>query len=148
MSEPSLQRRYLLIGLACACCIGASHISAATDPGKPGNTVTIIDTLPGKGEAATNGKAVTIHYSGWLYVPSAGNRRGGLIDSSGGKDPFTFTLGAGNVIKGLDEGIAGMKSGGKRTLIVPAALAYGSRGAGPVPPNANLIFDVELIGIK
>lgn len=147
MTDSTMRRRSLLIALACACCAGAISLPAAAAGGNSQN-LTIIDTAPGKGEAATKGKAVAIHYSGWLYAPATEKRRGGLIDSSSGKEPFSFVLGAGNVIKGLDEGIEGMKSGGKRTLIVPAALAYGSRGAGPVPPNANLIFDIELISVK
>jgi FKBP-type peptidyl-prolyl cis-trans isomerase FkpA len=106
------------------------------------------DTVVGKGREALAGKRVTVHYSGWLYSPKADKQHGMLVDSSAGAAPFSFELGAGKVIKGWDLGLVGMKSGGKRTLVVPAALAYGQRGAGPVPPGANLIFDVELLDVK
>jgi FKBP-type peptidyl-prolyl cis-trans isomerase FkpA len=115
---------------------------------KAPNTLQKIDTVVGKGKAAATGNTVTVHYSGWLYSPDAPKQRGTQFDSSVGGTPFTFNLGAGNVIKGWDQGLVGMKVGGKRTLILPAALAYGARGAGPIPPNANLIFDVELLGVK
>jgi FKBP-type peptidyl-prolyl cis-trans isomerase FkpA len=107
-----------------------------------------IDTVVGKGKAAAAGNTVTVHYTGWLYAPNAPKQHGAQFDSSVGGAPFTFPLGAGNVIKGWDQGVVGMKVGGKRTLILPAALAYGARGAGPIPPNANLIFDVELLDVK
>jgi FKBP-type peptidyl-prolyl cis-trans isomerase FkpA len=107
-----------------------------------------IDRVVGSGKVAASGNTVTVHYSGWLYSPKADKQHGAQFDSSVGGAPFTFQLGAGKVIKGWDQGVAGMKVGGKRTLIVPAGLGYGSRGAGPIPPNANLIFDVELIDIK
>ena len=101
----------------------------------------------GDGAEAVAGKLVTVHYTGWL---DEGGKKGNKFDSSLDRDqPFTFPLGAGRVIKGWDEGVAGMKVGGKRTLYIPAALAYGSRGAGGViPPNADLIFDVELLGVR
>lgn len=108
-----------------------------------------IDLQPGNGMAAISGNFVRVHYTGWLYDPSAKNERGTQFDSSRGKAPFGFLLGTGRVIKGWDLGVAGMKVGGKRTLIIPADLAYGARGAGGViPPNATLIFDVELLEIK
>jgi FKBP-type peptidyl-prolyl cis-trans isomerase FkpA len=106
------------------------------------------DTVVGKGKAAAAGNTVTVHYSGWLYAPNAPKQRGAAFDTSVGGEPFTFNLGAGNVIKGWDQGLVGMKVGGKRTLIIPAALGYGARGAGPIPPNANLIFEVQLLGVK
>ncbi len=101
----------------------------------------------GNGAEAVAGKLVTVHYTGWL---DEGGKKGNKFDSSLDRDqPFTFPLGAGRVIKGWDEGVAGMKVGGKRTLYIPAALGYGSRGAGGViPPNADLIFDVELLGVR
>ena len=108
-----------------------------------------IDTKVGTGAVANSGSVVTVHYSVWLYSPTAPNQHGMGVDSSIGDKPFTFTLGQGKVIPGWDQGLIGMKVGGKRTLIVPADLAYGARGAGgKVPPNANLIFDLELLGVK
>jgi len=81
-------------------------------------------------------------------VPSAPAQHGEQFDSSVGRSPFSFQLGGGQVIKGWDEGVQGMKVGGKRTLIVPASYGYGERGVGPIPPNSNLIFDVELLDVK
>jgi FKBP-type peptidyl-prolyl cis-trans isomerase FkpA len=105
------------------------------------------DTEIGSGAEAKPGQSVTVHYTGWLYNNST---QGAKFDSSKDRnDPFVFSLGAGMVIKGWDEGVAGMKIGGKRTLIIPAALGYGARGAGGViPPNATLKFDVELLGTR
>jgi FKBP-type peptidyl-prolyl cis-trans isomerase FkpA len=115
---------------------------------QPTSAVKKIDTKVGSGKTAVSGNTVSVHYTGWLYAPKANNQHGAQFDSSVGGEPFTFQLGAGRVIKGWDEGVAGMKVGGKRTLIIPADLAYGARGVGPIPPNATLIFDVELIDVK
>ncbi len=105
------------------------------------------DNVAGTGEAAAPGRQVTVHYTGWLLY---GGERGKKFDSSKDRgDPFEFALGAGRVIKGWDEGVAGMKVGGKRTLTIPPSLGYGARGAGgAIPPNATLIFEVELLGIE
>ena len=103
------------------------------------------DTVVGSGTEAAPGQGVSVHYTGWLYE---NGEQGKKFDSSvDRRSPFEFSLGAGMVIKGWDEGVQGMKIGGKRTLIIPAALGYGARGAGGViPPNATLKFDVELLG--
>ncbi len=105
------------------------------------------DTQIGSGDEANAGQSVTVHYTGWLYNDGV---QGKKFDSSKDRgDPFVFSLGAGMVIKGWDEGVAGMKIGGARTLIIPAALGYGARGAGgAIPPNATLKFDVELLGVR
>ncbi len=104
------------------------------------------DTEVGTGTEATKGKSVTVHYTGWLFNNA---EQGAKFDSSKDRnDPFVFPLGGGMVIKGWDEGVQGMKVGGKRTLIIPAELGYGARGAGGViPPNATLKFDVELLAV-
>jgi FKBP-type peptidyl-prolyl cis-trans isomerase len=109
-----------------------------------------IDVKLGTGSEATSGKAVVVHYTGWLYDTSKPDSHGAKFDSSRDRStPFGFTLGAGRVIKGWDEGVAGMKVGGQRTLVIPPQMAYGERGAGGViPPNATLIFDVELLEVK
>ena len=109
-----------------------------------------IDTLAGTGAVATSGSDVTVHYTGWLYDEKAPQQRGLKFDSSVDRgQPFTFLLGAGQVIRGWDDGVAGMKVGGKRTLLIPADLGYGSNGAGGVlPPGASLVFDVELLDVK
>jgi FKBP-type peptidyl-prolyl cis-trans isomerase FkpA len=108
------------------------------------------DTVVGKGKEAVAGKMVEVHYTGWLRDPKAEKQRGKQFDSSVGRGPFSFPLGAGRVIKGWDQGVAGMKVGGKRTLVIPGDLAYGPRGAGNgvIPPDATLIFDVELLDVK
>ena len=107
-----------------------------------------IDTTAGTGAEAKAGSHVTVNYTGWLYLPDAPDHHGEKFDSSIGRKPFTFRLGSGMVIPGWDQGVDGMKVGGKRTLVIPAALGYGAEGAGPIPPNANLIFDVELLDVQ
>ena len=110
----------------------------------------IIDQKQGTGAEAIAGKTAVVHYTGWLYDPAAPDGHGKKFDSSVDRGvPFGFLLGSGKVIKGWDEGVAGMKVGGKRTLVIPPQKAYGERGAGGViPPNATLLFDVELIEVK
>ena len=110
----------------------------------------VTDAKVGTGAAAAVGKEVTVHYTGWLYDPKAADKHGKKFDSSRDHGaPFSFKLGAGQVIRGWDQGVAGMKVGGARTLIIPSELGYGSRGAGGViPPHATLVFDVELLGVK
>jgi len=105
------------------------------------------DTKTGDGATAAPGNKVSVHYTGWLYNNGT---KGAKFDSSVDRgQPFQFTLGAHQVIAGWDEGVAGMKVGGKRTLIIPPELGYGTRGAGGViPPNATLMFDVELVGVQ
>ena len=110
----------------------------------------LIDQQVGEGKEAVAGKPVVVHYTGWLYDESAADNKGNKFDSSRDRnDPFTFNLGAGQVIKGWDQGVPGMKVGGQRTLVIPADLGYGARGAGGViPPNATLVFDVELLDVQ
>ncbi|OFA02468.1 FKBP-type peptidyl-prolyl cis-trans isomerase [Duganella sp. HH101] len=125
-------------------------VGSAT-PGPAAEQLIVTDTKIGTGKEATTGSTVYMHYSGWLYRPLAKGMHGKLFDSSIPRgEPLDFVLGAGRVIKGWDQGIQGMKVGGKRTLIIPSELAYGSRptpGSG-IPPNSALIFDVELMDVK
>jgi len=107
-----------------------------------------IDTVTGTGKEVGAGATAVVNYTGWLYAPNAPQQHGAKFDSSVGRSPFSFRIGGGEVIKGWDEGLVGMKVGGKRTLIVPAAMGYGDGGAGPIPPNANLIFEVELLDVR
>jgi peptidylprolyl isomerase len=125
---------------------GASSASSPTKvTGQPTTTASGLqywDIVAGTGETAVSGKPVSVHYTGWL---TSGEKFDSSIDH--GK-PFVFTLGEGQVIKGWDEGVAGMKAGGKRQLRIPPSLGYGESGAsGVIPPNATLIFDVELIEV-
>ena len=131
---------------------GARRATAQT----PGSTMTtpsglkIIDSKVGTGATPKRGQICVMHYTGWLYDETAKDHHGKKFDSSVDRnEPFEFPIGQGQVIAGWDEGVASMKVGGKRTLIIPAKLGYGARGAGGViPPNATLVFDVELIGVK
>jgi peptidylprolyl isomerase len=114
---------------------------------KTASGLEIIDTTVGTGATPATGQNCSMHYTGWLYVDG---KKGAKFDSSLDRgSPFTFKIGVKQVIGGWDEGVASMKVGGKRTLIIPPELGYGARGAGGViPPNATLIFDVELLDVK
>ena len=129
-------------------------LSACADRGPPpgGSVAELqrIDEKTGTGAIATSGSDVTVHYTGWLYDEKAKDLRGEKFDSSVDRgEPFTFLLGGGQVIRGWDDGVAGMRVGGKRRLLIPSYLGYGSDGAGGViPPNASLVFEVELLAVK
>jgi peptidylprolyl isomerase len=132
--------------------IGSAIMSDSSDAqsAKPVTTssgLQYIDTKPGTGASPRKNQTAVVHYTGWLYVNGA---KGKKFDSSVDRgQPFQFPVGAGRVIAGWDEGVASMKVGGKRTLIVPPQLGYGAAGAGGViPPNATLMFDVELLGLN
>jgi peptidylprolyl isomerase len=146
-----MTRRTALATLASASAVAAagSHALAqgAAKPVATPSGLQIIDTVVGKGAQPRKGQTCVMHYTGWLYQNGAKGRK---FDSSVDRGkPFEFPLGIGRVIAGWDEGVASMRVGGKRTLIIPAKLGYGERGAGGViPPNATLIFDVELLGVK
>jgi peptidylprolyl isomerase len=138
----------LVIALAGAC---AAFMPAAAKA-EPGAAVTtpsglkFIDTKEGSGATPKQGQTCVMHYTGWLYIDGA---KGAKFDSSVDRGkPFEFRIGTRQVIGGWDEGVATMKVGGKRTLIIPPELGYGARGIGPIPPNATLIFDVELLDVK
>ncbi|HEY8354752.1 MAG TPA: FKBP-type peptidyl-prolyl cis-trans isomerase [Methylophilaceae bacterium] len=153
--------KHLLAAILIGASFAVSGCQAATESSPPtnqeGNTMTQpvtelikIDTLEGTGREAEIGFNVTVHYTGWLYDPSKPDKKGQKFDSSVDRgEPFVFFLGGGQVIQGWDQGFAGMRVGGKRTLIIPPEMGYGARGAGGViPPNATLVFDVELLGVK
>jgi FKBP-type peptidyl-prolyl cis-trans isomerase FkpA len=129
-------------------------LAACTDPGPPpgGSVAELqrIDLKPGTGAVASAGDEVSVHYTGWLYDENAPEQRGEQFDSSRERgEPITFLLGAGRVIRGWDDGVAGMRVGGQRVLMIPASLGYGRKGAGGViPPNASLVFEVELVDVK
>jgi peptidylprolyl isomerase len=152
---PKALRTFIVIGsfslvLALAGCAGTGDAPApaplppmATTP----SGLQYADTQPGTGRSPRRGQTAVVHYTGWLYE---GGNRGKKFDSSVDKGkPFEFKVGQGQVIKGWDEGVITMKTGGKRTLIIPPELGYGAQGAPPdIPPNATLIFEVELIAVK
>lgn len=155
-----IRRSLVAALLASAACAQAQTTPPSTAPAAPAAPavaeapapkVEIIDHVVGKGKEAVVGSTVVVHYTGWFYKPLAPKQRGRKFDSSLDRNvPLDFPLGAGRVIKGWDQGVAGMKVGGKRTLIIPSDLAYGKRGAGGgvIPPDADLIFDVELLDVK
>ena len=114
------------------------------------DTLEVTDIIEGTGDVAEPGKVAEVHYTDWLYDEAAEDGRGPKFDSSVDRgEPFKFPLGAGRVIRGWDEGVAGMRVGGKRLLVIPPDMAYGDRGAGRViPPGATLVFEVELLGVE
>jgi FKBP-type peptidyl-prolyl cis-trans isomerase FkpA len=137
-----------LAGTACS----RRDAAAPTLPAAAGavSTLHVTDEVVGDGVTAAPGSRVTVHYTGWLYDQRQPGQKGAPFDSSreGGR-PFQFELGAGQVIAGWDQGVQGMRVGGRRRLVVPAALAYGDSGAGGViPPGASLVFDVELLAVE
>jgi FKBP-type peptidyl-prolyl cis-trans isomerase FkpA len=133
----------LLTAFALAACGGSPQVRTHGQVDK----LTVIDRTVGTGAEAKPGMDVLVHYTGWLYDDTATDKHGTKFDSSRDRGtPFNFQLGAGRVIEGWDQGVAGMRTGGKRTLLIPAALGYGAQGAGgDIPPNASLVFDIELI---
>jgi FKBP-type peptidyl-prolyl cis-trans isomerase len=106
------------------------------------------DLRPGTGNAAASGNVITVNYTGWLYNAAATDQKGAQFDSSLGSTPFQFTLGAGQVISGWDQGLVGMRVGGVRRLVLPPSLAYGANRNGIVPPFATLVFEVELLDVE
>lgn len=110
----------------------------------------ITELQPGTGAAAARGRVVRVHYTGWLFHPDKAEQKGRQFDSSRDRgEPFQFTLGRGDVIRGWDEGVEGLQVGGRRRLVIPPSKGYGSRGAGEsIPPDATLVFDVELIEVR
>jgi FKBP-type peptidyl-prolyl cis-trans isomerase FkpA len=131
--------------------VAALIFAACADPTNVADVaeLQIIDVTLGTGTTATAGKLVTVHYTGWLYSTTAAEHKGDKFDSSRDRGaPFEFVLGTGNVIQGWHQGVAGMKVGGKRTLIIPSRLAYGASGNGPIPPDAALVFDIELLNVQ
>ena len=127
----------------------APAIAGGTPPADPPAELVVTQLAAGDGPAIAPGSTAVVHYTGWLFDPAAEDRKGAKFDSSVDRgQPFRFPLGAGRVIAGWDQGVAGMQVGEKRRLFIPPQLGYGSRGAGNViPPNATLVFDVELLGI-
>lgn len=162
-----MRRSLSLLMLLAAACASAQDAVPPASPASPSSSaapaapaapaaevkdpLVIKDTKVGTGAEAMVGMRVQMHYTGWLYKPMAAFQHGRKFDSSYERgEPLEFVLGAGRVIKGWDQGIIGMKVGGRRTLIIPSHLAYGRRGApgGVIAPDADLIFDVELMGVK
>lgn len=135
--------RNILLAPVMAIAIGFA--AQAAEPVVLPSGTQVEDLEPGTGAEARSGQTVTVHYTGWLYENEGATKK---FDSSQGAAPFTFRLGAGDVINGWDVGVVGMKVGGVRSLIIPPGDGYGAEGDGPIPPNSWLIFEVELLGVK
>lgn len=117
-------------------------------PTAPSATFSKTDLTVGTGATAAAGKTLTVNYTGWLYDASKPESKGTQFDTSVGKTAFIFLLGAGRVIAGWDQGVPGMQVGGKRRLVIPPELGYGAAGSGPIPGNASLVFDIELLNVQ
>ncbi|MEP6916432.1 MAG: FKBP-type peptidyl-prolyl cis-trans isomerase [Acidobacteriota bacterium] len=130
--------------------VTAAAACGSTTPTSPGVVVPFsqVDLRTGTGADAVAGKTVTVNYTGWLYDSAKTDEKGVQFDTSASRGPFVFLLGAGKVIKGWDQGVAGMKIGGLRRLVIPPALGYGSVANGPIPPNSTLLFEVELVDVQ
>lgn len=136
-----------LIGLLGA----AGAVAGCTEtPTAPSNFApyAVTDLRVGTGGDAVTGRILTVHYTGWLYNSSQPDNKGAIFDTSVGGDPFSFLLGAGQVIQGWDQGTAGMRVGGLRRLVIPPSLGYGSVRNGTIPPNATLLFEIELLEVE
>jgi len=138
------------LALAFVALAGCSPNTPPTPQVEPMQKFEIVDIAVGTGEVIAAGKTAVVHYTGWLFDKSAPESKGKKFDSSRDRgEPFRFPLGGGRVIRGWDEGVAGMHVGSRRTLIIPPDMGYGARGAANViPPNATLLFDVELLAIE
>ena len=142
----SLRRITLVIATAILAAMAAACVDSPTTPSTAPYKQT--DVRVGSGAEATSGAVVTVIYTGWLYDASKLDGKGVQFDTSIGGDPFAFTLGIGQVIQGWDQGIPGMKVGGLRRLVIPPSLGYGAVRYGPIPPDATLIFDIELTDVQ
>jgi FKBP-type peptidyl-prolyl cis-trans isomerase FkpA len=137
---------WILIGMVLA----ASGCSSSNSPSSPTVSLpraefTQTDLRVGTGTTASNGRSLTVSYTGWIYDPARPDGKGTQFDSG---PSFPFTLGSGGVIRGWDLGVVGMRVGGQRRLTIPPELAYGSAGRGSIPPNASLVFDIELLNVQ
>jgi FKBP-type peptidyl-prolyl cis-trans isomerase FkpA len=141
-------RRSILSGLALAVLCGMSS-SCSDSPTVPSNFAPYsqTDLRVGTGGDAVSGKILTVQYTGWYFNDTRPDDKGPVFDTSAGGEPFLFTLGVGAVIEGWDRGVAGMRVGGLRRLVVPPSLAYGRFRQNSIPPNATLLFEIELLGV-
>lgn len=140
-------RRLILVCLLAL--LAACGTKSPATPPLATKALEIVELQPGTGSEIAPGQTAVVNYTGWLYEAGAAETKGQQFDSSVGSGaPLRFKLGGGEVIKGWDQGVPGMKVGGKRRLTIPPDLAYGDGGAGPIPPGATLVFDVELLAVE
>lgn len=145
----SVRAARLAAAVVCAVLVlGAAACDDSPTGPSGGASLNLTDLRVGTGAEAVSGSVVSVHYSGWFYNPDAANERGAQFDTSAERGPFTFTLGIGQVIAGWDQGVAGMRVGGLRRLIVPPSLAYGSARNSIIPPHATLVFEIELLEVE
>jgi FKBP-type peptidyl-prolyl cis-trans isomerase FkpA len=132
-----------------AIAVGCGGDDTPASPSPSGAPFSQTDLRAGNGAEAVAGRTVTVNYTGWLYAPTQPEQKGQQFDTSIGRAPFVFVVGAGRVIQGWDRGVPGMRVGGLRRLVIPPDLAYGAQGSPPnIPPNATLVFDVELLAVQ
>jgi len=132
-----------------AIAVGCGGDDTPASPSSAGAPFSQTDLRAGNGAEAVAGRTVTVNYTGWLYAPTQPEQKGQQFDTSVGRSPFVFVVGAGRVIQGWDRGVPGMRVGGLRRLVIPPDLAYGAQGSPPnIPPNATLVFDVELLAVQ
>ena len=137
-----------------AACGGSSSPTAPSSSPAPAPSANVpfsqTDLVVGSGAEAINGRVATVNYSGWVYDPAAAGNKGLQFDTSlqAGRGPLPVPLGGGSVIPGFERGILGMRVGGQRRVVIPPDLAYGSQGRSPIPPNATLIFEIELLNVQ
>jgi FKBP-type peptidyl-prolyl cis-trans isomerase FkpA len=141
------------VSILCGVCLAVAGCGGSDPPSgpstqQPRGEFSQTDLVVGTGTSATTLRQVTVNYTGWLYDPAQPESKGRQFDTSSGRGPFTFTLGTGGVIRGWDQGVIGMRVGGRRRLVIPPELAYGSQGSGPIPGNATLVFDIELLAVQ
>ena len=146
-----MQMKSTFLAAACVAVLSLSACGGGGDSSEPPAfavaspaSLVVTDSVVGTGATAASGNRLTVNYTGWLYSTTAAGNKGMEFN----KGTIPFTLGRGEVIPGWDQGLAGMKVGGKRTLLIPASLAYGRSGSGPIPPDAGLVFDVELVRVE
>ena len=142
-------RRQIAVTLLAALSLAAAGCdSGPTEPSQPRAEYSQTDIRVGTGDEAATGKRVSVNYTGWLYSPNAPDGKGNQFDTSIGKTPLNLTVGNREVITGFDRGVLGMKVGGARRVVIPPEQAYGSSGSGPIPPNATLVFEIELLSVQ
>lgn len=134
--------------LAVAVLAGCGDSGSPSSPSTPSAPFSTTDITVGTGAEAANGKRLTVNYAGWLYSATAPENKGTMFDTSAGRGPYSFVLGAAQVIRGWDQGLPGMRVGGRRRIVIPPELGYGSQAMGPIPANSTLVFDVELVAVQ
>jgi len=142
----TLSRSLSVVALLAGMTFGAGCGKSPTTPSL-GVPFSSTDIVVGTGTEATTGATVRVYYTGWIYSTTATDNKGTQFDTNTSGLGLQFTIGSGNIIKGWNQGVVGMRVGGKRRLVIPPDLAYGSQGSGPIPPNATLLFEIELLAV-